>query len=47
MLRGLAAGGAAAALPSAAAAAEFADETDPTTRATFGAVVDAVIPATP
>jgi hypothetical protein len=47
VLRGLAAGGAAAALPSAAAAAEFADETDPTTRATFGAVVDAVIPATP
>jgi hypothetical protein len=47
VLRGLAAGGAAAALPSAAEAAELAERTDPTTRATFRAIVDAVVPETP
>ena len=47
MLRGLAAGGAAAALPSTASAAETAKRTDPTTRATFRAIVDAVVPETP
>ena len=47
MLRGLAAGGVAAALPSAASAAETAERTDPTTRATFRAIVDAVMPETP
>jgi len=47
VLRGLAAGGAAAALPAAVEAAEVAEEADPTTRATYGAIVDAVIPETP
>jgi len=47
VLRGIAAGGAAVALPSAAEAAATAEETDPTTRATFRAVVDAVVPSTP
>ncbi len=47
VLRGLAAGGAAAMLPSAASAADTAEATDPTTRATYRAVVDAVVPRTP
>jgi hypothetical protein len=47
VLRGLAAGGAAAMLPSTATAAETAEETDPTTRATYRAIVEAVIPKTP
>ena len=34
-------------MPSAASAADTAEETDPTTRATYRAVVDAVVPATP
>jgi hypothetical protein len=44
MLRGVAGAGAAMALPSAEAAAQSARETDPTTRAIYTAVVDAVIP---
>jgi hypothetical protein len=44
VLRGVAGAGAAMALPSAEAAAQSARETDPTTRATYTAVVDAVIP---
>lgn len=47
LLRGVAGAGAAAAMPASSAAAQFAGETDPVTRATFKAVVDAVIPETP
>lgn len=46
VLRGVAGAGAAAALPSTTAVAEMAEETDPTTRATFEAIVDAVVPET-
>lgn len=47
LLRGVAGAGAFAAFPTAEAAADVADRTEPTTRATFRAVVDAVIPETP
>jgi hypothetical protein len=47
VLRAVAAGGAVGLLPSAASAAETAEATDPTTRATYRAIVDAVVPNTP
>ena len=47
LLRGVAGAGALAAFPSAEVAAQAAEATDPTTRATFEAIVDAVIPETP
>lgn len=46
VLRGVAGAGAAAVLPSTTAVAEMAEETDPTTRATYKAIVDAVVPET-
>ena len=47
LLRGVAGAGALAAFPSTEAAARLAAETDPTTRATYRAIVDAVVPETP
>lgn len=47
LLRGVAGAGALAAFPSAEAAARLAAKSDPTTRATYRAVVDAVVPETP
>lgn len=47
VLRGVAGAGAAMSLPTANAAAEAASETEPTTRATYSAIVEAVIPETP